>query len=84
MESKAREASQMAEQVKQAAQELGSRARQAGASAWERTKSGYSVVQDKTVSGAKATDRVIRTNPYQSIGIAFGLGLVIGLLLKRK
>ncbi|HEX3798275.1 MAG TPA: DUF883 family protein [Verrucomicrobiae bacterium] len=41
-------------------------------------------LQDKTVAGAKATDRVIRDHPYQSIGIAFGLGLLIGVLVNRK
>src|ERR1700760_410844 len=37
-------------------------------------------IQAKTVAGAKATDKVIREHPYQSIGIAFGLGLLIGVL----
>jgi len=33
---------------------------------------------------AKAADRVIRDHPYQTIGIAFGLGLLIGVLARRK
>jgi len=41
-------------------------------------------LQEKTVAGAKATDKVIRENPYQSIGIAFGVGIAIGLLINRK
>jgi len=41
-------------------------------------------LQDRTVAGAKATDRVIREHPYQSVGIAFGAGLLIGVLLNRK
>ena len=41
-------------------------------------------LQDRTVAGAKATDKVIREHPYQSIGIAFGLGLLIGVLVNRK
>jgi ElaB/YqjD/DUF883 family membrane-anchored ribosome-binding protein len=41
-------------------------------------------LQSKTVAGAKATDKVIREHPYQSIGIAFGLGLLIGVLVNRK
>lgn len=41
-------------------------------------------LQDKTIAGAKATDKVIREHPYQSIGIAFGVGLLIGVLVNRK
>ena len=41
-------------------------------------------LQDRTVQGAKATDRMIRDNPYQTIGIAFGLGLLIGFLANRR
>jgi ElaB/YqjD/DUF883 family membrane-anchored ribosome-binding protein len=41
-------------------------------------------LQDKTVAGAKATDKVIRDHPYQSIGIAFGVGIAIGMLINRS
>jgi ElaB/YqjD/DUF883 family membrane-anchored ribosome-binding protein len=37
----------------------------------------------KAAEGARATDRVIRANPYQSIGVAFGLGILIGVLVTR-
>jgi ElaB/YqjD/DUF883 family membrane-anchored ribosome-binding protein len=37
----------------------------------------------KAVAGVKATDRVIRDHPYETIGIAFGVGLVAGLLVNR-
>jgi ElaB/YqjD/DUF883 family membrane-anchored ribosome-binding protein len=40
--------------------------------------------QDKAKDGAKAADKVIREHPYQTLGIAFGLGLVIGFLARRK
>jgi ElaB/YqjD/DUF883 family membrane-anchored ribosome-binding protein len=40
--------------------------------------------QEKTVACAKATDKVIRDHPYESIGIAFGVGLLIGVLVTRK
>jgi ElaB/YqjD/DUF883 family membrane-anchored ribosome-binding protein len=40
--------------------------------------------EEKAVEGAKAADKVIRTHPYQTIGIAFGLGLLIGFLARRK
>ena len=40
--------------------------------------------EEKAVERAKAADRVIRDHPYQTIGIAFGLGLLIGVLARRK
>ena len=41
-------------------------------------------LEEKAVAGAKATDKIIRENPYQSIGVAFGVGLLIGVLVTRK
>ena len=41
-------------------------------------------LQDKTVEAAKATDHVIREHPYESIGAAFGVGLLIGVLVGRR
>jgi len=41
-------------------------------------------VEKKTVEGAKVADRVVRDHPYETIGIAFGLGLLIGILARRK
>jgi ElaB/YqjD/DUF883 family membrane-anchored ribosome-binding protein len=33
---------------------------------------------------AKAADKVIRDHPYQSIGVAFGVGVLIGLVIGRS
>lgn len=41
-------------------------------------------LQETSVRAAKATDNVIREHPYESIGIAFGLGLLIGVLVGRR
>ena len=38
----------------------------------------------KAKEQAKAADGVIRHHPYETIGLAFGLGLVIGILARRK
>jgi ElaB/YqjD/DUF883 family membrane-anchored ribosome-binding protein len=46
-------------------------------------KAGLSRLNEKAVEGAKATDRVIRANPYQSIGVAFGIGILLGVLVTR-
>jgi len=40
--------------------------------------------EDLTVERAKAADRVIRDHPYQTIGLAFGVGLLIGILARRR
>ncbi|MGO8765065.1 MAG: YqjD family protein [Limisphaerales bacterium] len=53
------------------------RCKEAGLEAWEN-------LQDKAVAGARATDATIRKYPYQSIGIAFGVGALIGFLLRRR
>jgi ElaB/YqjD/DUF883 family membrane-anchored ribosome-binding protein len=50
----------------------------------ERLKQIEGVVREKAIEGAKQTDRVIREHPYESIGIAFGVGLLIGILINRK
>jgi ElaB/YqjD/DUF883 family membrane-anchored ribosome-binding protein len=54
------------------------------AAALESAKASYQRVQEKTVAAAKATDKTIRAHPYESIGIAFGLGLLVGVLVARK
>jgi ElaB/YqjD/DUF883 family membrane-anchored ribosome-binding protein len=45
-------------------------------------------LQDQAVASAKAaakkTDTAIRDHPYESIGMAFGVGVLIGVLLTRK
>ena len=41
-------------------------------------------LEDRAIEGVKATDKVIREHPYQSIGVAFGVGLLIGVLVTRK
>lgn len=52
--------------------------------ALEKAKATCHRLEEKTVATAKATDKVIREHPYESIGIAFGVGLLIGVLVARK
>ena len=54
------------------------------ASALESAKAAYQRAQDGTVAAARATDETIRHHPYESIGIAFGLGLLVGVLVARR
>jgi len=64
--------------------EKGVAARERLAAALDSAKETCRRLQERTVAGARATDRVIREHPYQSIGIAFGVGLLIGVLVNRK
>ena len=41
-------------------------------------------LEGKTVAAAKAADKEVREHPYQAIGIAFGIGLLIGVLAARS
>ena len=41
-------------------------------------------LEETTLSGAKAADRRIRARPYESLGIAVGIGLVLGFLIGRR
>jgi ElaB/YqjD/DUF883 family membrane-anchored ribosome-binding protein len=56
--------------------------------ALERAKSTCTELQEHGVESAKAAvkqaDDTIRAHPYEAIGIAFGLGLLLGALLRRK
>lgn len=59
-------------------------ARKRLAAAIEKGKETWSNVQEKAIAGAKATDQVIRDHPYQAIGVALGVGALIGFLLSRR
>ena len=54
----------------------------------ERAKTTYARVQEQSVAAAKAAakkaDIAIRERPYESIGIAFGIGLLLGVVVMRK
>jgi ElaB/YqjD/DUF883 family membrane-anchored ribosome-binding protein len=73
-------AGDVSEKTKEARERLGA--------ALHRAKIAYQDVQGQTIAAAKAaaktTDKVIRDHPYESIGVAFGVGLLIGVLVTRK
>jgi ElaB/YqjD/DUF883 family membrane-anchored ribosome-binding protein len=54
----------------------------------EKIQSTYADLQERAVDKAKdvakKTDNAVRSHPYESIAAAFGVGLLIGVLLKRK
>jgi ElaB/YqjD/DUF883 family membrane-anchored ribosome-binding protein len=43
----------------------------------------YDDTRRKVASGAKSADVAIRANPYQSLAMVFGIGLVAGIMLGR-
>jgi ElaB/YqjD/DUF883 family membrane-anchored ribosome-binding protein len=75
------------ELLKAGAQDLSERglaARERLAAALEVAKETRRRLQERAVASAKATDRLIREYPYQSIGIAFGVGMLFGILVNRR
>jgi ElaB/YqjD/DUF883 family membrane-anchored ribosome-binding protein len=50
----------------------------------EKAKVMYENIQEKAVTAAKSADKTVREHPYQVIGIAFGVGLLIGILAMRS
>jgi ElaB/YqjD/DUF883 family membrane-anchored ribosome-binding protein len=61
-----------------------SEARKRLAAALESGKKILGRVKDKAVEGAKATDEAVHEHPYQAIGIAFGVGALIGYFVARR
>ncbi|OWQ44982.1 hypothetical protein CDL60_21995 [Roseateles noduli] len=43
-----------------------------------------SAAVDRAKAAGKATDDYVHDNPWQSVGVAAGVGLLIGLLLTRR
>ena len=44
----------------------------------------YTDAKAKVVTGAKAADRTIRDHPYQSLAVALGAGVLLGVLIGRR
>jgi len=75
------------ELLKAGVRDLGERglaARQRLAAALEVAKETRRKLEERVRAGAQATDRMVREHPYQSVGAAFGVGLLIGILLNRR
>ena len=73
--------------VRATAGEVGEKAREARSrlsAAVESAKASCERIEEKAIAGAQATDKAIREYPYQSIGVAFGIGLLIGVLVNRR
>lgn len=80
----ARDAEELMRATAGVAGEKAHEARERLKSALEAAKNSIHKIEDKAIAGAKVADKTIREHPYESIGIAFGLGLLIGVLVTRK
>jgi ElaB/YqjD/DUF883 family membrane-anchored ribosome-binding protein len=58
-------------------------AREQLASALDAAKDSCQDLEQKAIEGMKAADQMVREHPYKSIGVAFGVGLLLAVLLKR-
>ena len=43
----------------------------------------YADARDKVVDGAKHADKAIRSHPYESLAIALGVGVLLGVCIRR-
>ena len=41
-------------------------------------------LMDKTKAAARATDDFVNDNPWQAVGIAAGIGLLLGIIIGRR
>lgn len=53
-------------------------------SARDKVTHAYKAARNGVVAGAKYTDTQIRQHPYQSLGIALGVGVLLGVLVGRS
>jgi ElaB/YqjD/DUF883 family membrane-anchored ribosome-binding protein len=64
--------------------ERGQAARERLEAALEAAKETKRKLQHRAMQGAKAADKIVREHPYESIGLAFGVGMLLGVLLNRR
>jgi ElaB/YqjD/DUF883 family membrane-anchored ribosome-binding protein len=53
-------------------------------SARESLGDAYTKTRKNVVAGAKQADETIRDNPYQSLAVALGIGVLLGVVIGRK
>jgi ElaB/YqjD/DUF883 family membrane-anchored ribosome-binding protein len=59
-------------------------ARQRLTEALSNGKQTFTRLREKASQGAQAADQAVRSHPYQSIAIAFGVGALLGFLITRR
>lgn len=78
------DARSLLEATAEIADEKVSAARKRLGAALEAGRETYENLQERVVKGAKMADKTVRTHPYESMAIAFGVGALIGYLMSRR
>lgn len=88
MRALARDAESLLKATAEDASEKAKEARVKLMAAVERAKSTYEAMQAQGIetarAAAKKADATIRAHPYESLGVALGVGVLIGILLRRR
>jgi ElaB/YqjD/DUF883 family membrane-anchored ribosome-binding protein len=71
------------ENLKDTAQDTMENLQETGEEIQNRLGEYWETGKERASEYARMTDRRIRENPYQTIGIALGVGLILGMLLSR-
>ena len=67
--------------------EMGEKVREARTrlnSSLETARHSFEHLQARATEKAKEADQVIRAHPYESVGVAFGVGVLLGAVLGRR
>ena len=72
------------ELVKATTSNIAEASRQELMTALQRLKGRAAQMRQRAVAGARATDRIIRHNPYRALGVVFGLGMIAGMIVNRR
>ena len=73
--------------LKELAGELSDRGKSARARLMETLASARSTcgqLEEKAKAGVEAADTAVREHPYTSLGVAFGLGVLVGIIASRR
>jgi ElaB/YqjD/DUF883 family membrane-anchored ribosome-binding protein len=69
--------------IKATGENLSDKAKEDLIAALDRVKASCQRIEKEAVAVAKTTDRIVRDHPYESMGIGFAGGLIMGMLLRR-
>ena len=50
----------------------------------DEAKEGVEYIEEKAIEGAKEADAFVRNKPYQAVGLAIGVGALIGFCFARR
>ena len=69
------------EQIPSNVQELPGQQEEAFQNARERLNETFATVKQRAGEACEYTDQVVRANPWSSIGVGFGVGILVGALV---